>query len=91
MKAIIIISGFSQKMHQHTGSKELWRKIHLADDLCANRDVLIELKEWDTNWSYYAKYINSMKPTEVLICAYSWGGGHGMPQLAKRLKAPPRS
>ena len=88
LKAIIIISGFTQKMHQNTGSKELWRKMHLADDLCANKDVLIELKEWDTDWSYYAKYINSMKPSEVLICAYSWGGGHGMPQLAKRLKAP---
>ena len=88
MKAIIIISGFTQKMHQDTGSRQLWRKMHVADDLCANRDVLIALKEWDSDWKQYAKYINSLKVSEVLICAYSWGGGYGMPQLAKRLKAP---
>ena len=88
MKVIIVISGFTQKMHQDTGSKRLWRKMNVADDLCANKDVLISLKEWDSDWKNYAKYINSLEPTEVLICAYSWGGGFGMPQLAKRLVAP---
>jgi hypothetical protein len=88
LKAIIIISGFTQKNYQDTGSKELWIKMHLCEDLCAEPNVLIELKEWDSDWKSYAKYINSMKPSEVLVCAYSWGGGHGMPQLCKRLVAP---
>ena len=75
-------------MHQDTGSKRLWRKMCIADDLHANRDVVILLREWKSDWKDYAKYINSLEPTEVLICAYSWGGGFGMPQLAKRLVAP---
>ena len=62
--------------------------MHIADDLYANKDVLIELKEWNSNWDLYAKYINSFNPSEVLICAYSWGGGYGMPQLSKRLNVP---
>jgi len=86
MKVIVIISGFTQKMHQHTGSRKLWREMRLLKDLCADKEVVIQLKEWDTNWKEYAKYINSLDPEDVLICAYSWGGGHGMPQLAKRLK-----
>ena len=86
MKCIIVISGFTQKNHQNTGSKQLWRELRLLKDLCAGEDALIQLKEWDTDWKGYARYINSLEPSEVLICCYSWGGGHGMPQLSKRLQ-----
>ena len=86
MKVIIIISGFTQKTYQKTGSRHLWRKIHLLDDLCAESDVLIDLKEWDSDWSYYAKFINSLNPESVFIACYSWGGGFGMPELAKDLE-----
>ena len=51
-------------------------------------DVLVELKEWNSDWKDYAKYINSLNPSEVLVCCYSWGGGFGMPQLSKRLQCP---
>jgi len=71
-KVIVVISGFTQKRHQNTGSRQLWRELHLLDDLCADKDVLIDLKEWNS----------------VLVCAYSWGGGYGMPELTKRLVAP---
>ena len=86
MKVIVVISGFTQKNHQNTGSKQLWRELRLLDDLCEGQDSLIQLKEWDSDWKKYAKYINSLEPTEVLICCYSWGGGFGMPQLSKRLR-----
>ena len=86
MKVIVVISGFTQKNHQNTGSKQLWRELRLLDDLCEGQDSLIQLKEWDSDWKAYAKYINSLEPTEVLICCYSWGGGYGMPQLSKRLQ-----
>jgi hypothetical protein len=65
MKVIVVISGFTQKNHQDTGSKRLWRELHMLDDLCKSEDAI-----------------------EVLICCYSWGGGHGMPQLSKRLQCP---
>jgi len=88
MKVIVVISGFTQKRHQKTGSRQLWRELHLLDDLCAEKDAIIDLKEWDSDWESYAKFINSLEPTEVLVCAYSWGGGFGMPELTKRLVAP---
>jgi len=88
MKAIVVISGFTQKNHQDTGSRQLWRKLRMERDLCVGRDVLVYIREWNTDWESFAKEINSIEPTEVLVCAYSWGGGFGMPQLAKRLLAP---
>jgi len=88
MKVIVVISGFTQKRHQKTGSRQLWRELHLLDDLCAEKDAIIDLKEWDSDWESYAKFINSLEPAEVLVCAYSWGGGFGMPELTKRLVAP---
>ena len=86
MKVIVVISGLTQKNHQNTGSKQLWRELRMLDDLCESKDSLIELKEWDSDWKAYAEHINSLEPTEVLICCYSWGGGYGMPQLSKRLE-----
>lgn len=91
MKVIIIISGFTQQMHQHTGSRQLWREMRLLDDLCATKDVVVELKKWNTDWKDYAKYINSLNAPEVFICAYSWGGGYGLPKLSKRLDGAVRA
>ena len=86
MKVIIVISGFTQKKHQNTGSKQLWRRLRGLPNHWIEQDTLIQLKEWNSDWKAYARYINSLKPTEVLICCYSWGGGYGMPQLSKRLE-----
>lgn len=60
----------------------------MLDDLCAEKDVLIDLKEWNADWEGYAKFINSLHPSEVVVCAYSFGAGFGMPELCKRLVAP---
>jgi hypothetical protein len=88
MKIIICISGFTQKNHENTGSRQLWRKLRMERDLCDARDVKVYLREWKTDWKAFSKEINALEPTEVLVCAYSWGGGFGMPQLCKRLVAP---
>lgn len=88
MKVIVVISGFTQKNHQNTGSRQLWHKLLWERDLCATKDALVYLREWNTDWKEFAKEINDLEPTEVMVCAYSWGGGFGMPQLCKRLVAP---
>lgn len=88
MKVIITISGFTQKRHQQTGSRKLWKELRKRAYLHSEGDVLVDLKEWNADWENYARFINSLKPTEVLVCAYSWGGGYGMPELCKRLVAP---
>jgi hypothetical protein len=64
MKVIVVISGFTQKNHQDTGSKRLWRELHMLDDLCKSEDAIIDLREWDTDWKSYSKYINSLEPSE---------------------------
>ncbi len=88
MKCIVVISGFTQQNHEDTGSKELWRQLRIERDLCDARDVLVYLREWNTDWDDFSKEINLLEPTEVLVCAYSYGGGYGMPELCKRLLAP---
>jgi hypothetical protein len=88
MKVIVVISGFTQKNHEITGSRQLWRRLRMERDLCDGRDALVYLREWNTDWKKFAKEINHLEPTEVLVCAYSWGGGYGMPQFTKRLLAP---
>jgi hypothetical protein len=85
---IIVISGFTQQNHENTGSKELWRQLRMERDLCDARNVLVYLREWNTDWDDFAEEINNLAPSDVLVCAYSYGGGFGMPQLAKRLLAP---
>lgn len=87
-KIIVVISGFTQHNYEDTGSRELWRELRIERDLCDARDVKVYLREWNTDWKEFAKEINSLTPTDVLVCAYSWGGGFGMPQLTKRLVAP---
>jgi hypothetical protein len=87
-KVIVVISGFTQQMHQNTGSKAVWKELRKRAYLHAESDVIVHLKEWNTDWKDYARFINSLAPTDVLVCAYSWGGGFGMPQLCKRLLAP---
>ena len=89
MKAIVVISGFTQKNHQNTGSRQLWRELRMERDVMrVGKDALVYLREWNTDWKAFAEEINILEPTEVLVCAYSWGGGFGMPQLCKRLVAP---
>lgn len=87
-RVIIVISGFTQKNYDETGSHQLWLKMHMERDLMKCPDTKIFLKEWDSDWESFAKFINTMSPEEVMVCAYSWGGGYGMPQLCKRLVAP---
>lgn len=87
-KVIVVISGFTQKRHQDTGSRRLWHDLHKRAYLHDEGYTMVDLKEWNSDWESYAKFINSLSPSEVLVCAYSWGGGFGMPELTKRLVAP---
>lgn len=88
MKVIVVISGFTQQNHENTGSKQLWRELYKRAYLHDEGDTKVYLREWNTDWKAFSEEINRREPTEVLVCAYSYGGGFGMPQLCKRLVAP---
>ena len=60
MKVIVVISGFTQKNHQNTGSKQLWRELRLLDDLCEGEDSLIQLKEWGWAWFYGSQVVDQL-------------------------------
>jgi len=88
MKVIVVISGFTQKNYENTGSRQLCDDLRKRAYLHDEGDTLVYLREWNTDWKSFAKEINSRSPSDVLVCAYSWGGGYGMPELTKRLVAP---
>ena len=84
---IYCISGFRQDEGEANGLFRLWLKLH---ELAAP-SVHVALREWDTDWQEQAALvaqtsINGLGP-RVLVCAYSWGAGHGLLRFAEALRA----
>ena len=87
-KHLIVISGFLQSEHGHTGSSKLWRMMGFL----RNEHTVVSLREWNTDWKDYALKIarlaNEDKETPVIrIFGYSWGGGWGAMRLCWYLRA----
>lgn len=81
---IICISGYTQKRGVSSGTVELW---HLMRQYSAP-EVCVQLKLWNDDFEDYAAFIrrNSDRDARILVCAYSWGAGHGFLRLAKALQ-----
>ena len=83
-KAILIISGFTQKNHQNTGSKQLLAKCWKYGEMTAHgEETFVALKEWNYDWKAFAKFLNSLNVEEVFASCYSWGAGFGLREFAK--------
>ena len=80
MKAILVISGFTEKLHGDTGSRKLWSNMQRS---YANGTNVVLLREWNSNHKKTAQWLDAMGVTECLICAYSWGAGYGLKKFAK--------
>jgi hypothetical protein len=78
-KVIIVVSGFTEKLENNTGSREIWHK--LFERYSDKADVW--LFHWKANWRGWATMLEKMEASEVLVCAYSWGAGFGLRELAK--------
>jgi len=85
MKAIIVISGFTEKDHEQTGSFKLWDKLRYR---YAGEDCVVLLKEWNEDWKSFASQLKYMGVTRVQVNAYSWGAGYGLKELAKYHRFP---
>lgn len=83
---IYCISGFRQDEGEPNGMFRLWLKLHEI----ASPATHVTLREWDTDWNEQAALIaetsvNGLGP-RVLVCAYSWGAGHGLLRFAEALR-----
>lgn len=78
MKAIVMISGFTEGRFEHTGTRKI-RELLLDrfGDQCQ-----VYLCEWDDDFESLVEELERTGVTEILVGAYSWGCGHGLRKLA---------
>ena len=83
-KWAVIRKGFLQDDRAVTGLEKLWLKSRAF----SNRNCCIQCREWDDDPIGMADMIwrNSTPDPIIYDIDYSWGGGWGMPQLAKALR-----
>ena len=83
-KAILVISGFTERDHENTGSRQLWESLsEFENDGAHDNLVFVTLKEWNHNWKEFGAWLDLLGVSECFVCAYSWGAGHGLKKLAK--------
>ena len=77
MKVIAVISGFTEADFDITGSRKLYNELRVRFP-----EHVVEFAQWQEGEDL-AKYFNSIGATDALVCAYSWGAGHGLVELSK--------
>lgn len=88
-KLILVISGFTEELHEDTGSFELYTKLWPYANMGAHgEEVLIAFKPWNHDWKSFAKQMNAWNVSECFVCSYSWGCGHGLMKFAKHFSGP---
>lgn len=76
-KAIAIIGGFTEKDFDLTGSRKLYNELQVRFP-----KQRVEFAQWKEGKAL-GEYFTSVGVSEALVGAYSWGGGYGLPELAK--------
>lgn len=86
---IVVISGFTQTRGADSGSLRLWERMRAF----SGPDTVVQLKLWKDDMRDFARMIHHRSaPNErILVCAYSWGAGHGFVSLARELRKLGRS
>ena len=77
MKVIAIISGFTEADFDITGSRKLYNELRVRFP-----EHVVEFAQWKEGEDL-AKYFNSIGATNALVCAYSWGAGHGLVEFSE--------
>lgn len=83
---IIPISGFTEDLGNHTGTISLWRSLRKFSS--GNQVCVQTPRVWNDRWADIAAMIDreSAPNARILVCAYSWGAGHGFVKLARYLQ-----
>lgn len=91
MLIVQLISGFTQSEETWNGVQELREKLLSELDDYSSLSVRIRLDVWNSNWKAIARQFYMVReryacePFVVVAFCYSWGVGHGLVRLAKRL------
>jgi hypothetical protein len=91
MLNIRIIGGYTQTEGRETGCFKLEEKLLATLDDYSPLSVRVRFSPWNDNWKDVAARLNALKekyeadPFGLVVCAYSWGVGHGLVKLAKAL------
>lgn len=81
---IICIAGFSEKRGAHTGTSRLYMRLREW----TAPETTVRFWLWDEDWRDRAAHIARVSPPDarILVCAYSWGAGHGFVRLSRALQ-----
>lgn len=81
---ILIIGGNTQSLGRRHGTGELWLDLRTY----SSPDICVLQLAWNDNMREIAERIAAYSEPDprILVAAYSWGAGHGLPQLAKALQ-----
>lgn len=84
--AIVLITGFTQPSHR-AGGAGLWRLYDLlADRHYDRRQTWMTIRPWDSDELVHdAVEIVRFAAQRVVVIAYSWGAGRGLPAFAAAL------
>lgn len=83
---IIVISGFTERLGDSTGTRKLWRTLRRCH---VDEQTAVLVFTWRDDWEQIAEFIfqesqNGNRP-QIVVAAYSWGAGHGFIELAYEL------
>lgn len=80
-KWLILISGYRQSYERMTGMDRLFIQV-------LEKGYRVEYWPWNSDWEGNAAFIHRHSPQEVeiIVAAYSWGGGHGAVKLSEQLR-----
>jgi len=81
-KAIIIISGFTERRFEDIGSSRLYEDLK---EIYGSK-VPVFMCEWNENFQDLADNLNRKGVKEIVVGAYSWGAGNGLSKLSKHFK-----
>ena len=78
-KKVILISGFTEGRFEQTGTYRLYKKLR-------EKFSEVILCEWNDDFEKLAQLLRDEGVSEILVCAYSWGAGNGLVELAKHYR-----
>src|SRR6056297_1194435 len=88
-RVILVIGGFTEKINEDTGSRQLWEKT-LPFSKMEGHDTMVFVlhKKWNHDWKKLAKWLESINVSDCFVCAYSWGAGYGLANFSKAFSGP---
>ncbi len=83
--AICLISGFTQRERADDANGIVTLRRELAETYFDRRQHWLGLRTWRANMEDTAGLMLEQMPAKIIVVAYSWGAGRGVPRLCQHL------